>query len=94
MQCNLVQNAVQFGAKHSAIWCKIQCNLLQNAVRFAAKCRAKRIIMRWVLRLNVFLLDRKLGLNMSKSSFKRAFFDPNSWFLPMIFLRVGHQLER
>ena len=29
--------------------------------------------MRWVLRLNVFLLDRKLVLNMSKSSFKRAF---------------------
>jgi hypothetical protein len=50
--------------------------------------------MRWVLRLNVFLLDRKLVLNMSKSSFKRAFFDQNSWFLPMRFLRVGHQLER
>ncbi len=50
--------------------------------------------MHWGLRLNVFLLDRKLVLNMSKSSFKRAFFDQNSWFLPMRFLRVGHQLER
>ena len=46
--------------------------------------------MHWGLLLNVFLLDRKLVLNMSKSSFKRAFFDQNSWFLPMRFLRVGH----
>ena len=50
--------------------------------------------MHWGLRFNVFLLDRKLVLNMSKSSFKRAFFGENSWFLAMIFLRVGHQLER
>ncbi len=72
----------------------MQCYLLQNATQFAAKCRTKRIIMRWVLRLNVFLLDRKLVPKMCKSSFKGAFFGENSWFLPMIFLRVGHQLER
>ena len=41
MQCNLVQNAVQFGAKRSAIWCKTQCNLVQNAVRFDAKHKVK-----------------------------------------------------
>ena len=41
--------------------------------------------MRWVLRLNVFLLDRKLVLNMSKSSYKGAYFGENSWFLAMIF---------
>jgi len=50
--------------------------------------------MRWVLRLNVFLLDGKLVPKMCKSSFKGAFFGENSWFLPMNFLRVGHQLER
>ena len=50
--------------------------------------------MRWVLRLNVFLLDRKLVPNMYKSNFKGAFFGENSWFLAMTFLRVGHQLER
>ena len=30
-QCNMVQNAVQFGAKRSAIWCKTQCVLMLNA---------------------------------------------------------------
>ena len=50
--------------------------------------------MRWVLRLNVFLLDRKLVPNMYKSSFKGVYLGDNSWFLAMIFLRVGHQLER
>jgi len=50
--------------------------------------------MRWVLRLNVFLLDRILVPNMYKSSFKGVYLGENSWFLPMIFLRVGHQLER
>ena len=40
-QCNLVQNAVQFGAKRSVIWCKMQCDLVQNAMQFAAKHRAK-----------------------------------------------------
>jgi len=72
----------------------MQCNLLQNATQFAAKYRAKRIIMRRVLRSNVFLLDGKLVPKMYKGSFKGAFFGENSWFLPMFFLRVGHQLER
>ena len=72
----------------------MQCNLLQNATQFAAKYRAERIIMRWVLRSNVFLLDGKLVPKMCKSSFKGAYLGENSWFLAMIFLRVGHQLER
>ena len=50
--------------------------------------------MRWVLWLNVFLLDRILVPNRCKSSFKGAYFGENSWFLAMIILRVGHQLER
>ena len=32
----------QFGAKCSAIWCKMQCVLVQNAVRFGAKYKVKR----------------------------------------------------
>jgi len=34
-------NAVRFGAKCSAFWCKIQCVLVLNAMRFGAKCVAK-----------------------------------------------------
>ena len=34
-------NAVRFGAKYSAFWCKIQCVLVQNTVHFGAKCKAK-----------------------------------------------------
>ena len=30
-------NALRFGAKRIAIWCKTQCNLVQNAVQFGAK---------------------------------------------------------
>ena len=37
----MVQNAVQYGAKRSAFWCKIHCVLVQNAVRFGAKCKVK-----------------------------------------------------
>ena len=36
-------NAVCFGAKHIAIWCKMQGKMVQNAVRFAAKCEMKSI---------------------------------------------------
>ena len=43
MQCNLVQNAVQFGAKRSAIWCKTQCVLMLNARKNGAKHEAIRI---------------------------------------------------
>ena len=35
------QNAVRFGAKRSAIWCKTQCNMVQNAVHFGAKRKVK-----------------------------------------------------
>ena len=31
-------NAVHFGAKCSAFWCKTQGVLVLNALRFAAKC--------------------------------------------------------
>ena len=36
-------NAVRFGAKHIAIWCKMQGEMVLNAVRFAAKCETKSI---------------------------------------------------
>ena len=35
-----MQNALQYGAKRSAFWCKTQCILVQNAVRFGAKWKA------------------------------------------------------
>ena len=37
----MVLNALRFGAKCSAIWCKMQCVLVQNAVRFGAKRKVK-----------------------------------------------------
>ena len=37
----MVQNAVRFGAKYNAFWCKIQCVLVQNTVRFGAKRKVK-----------------------------------------------------
>ncbi len=37
----MVQNAVHFGAKRSAIWYKTQCILVLNAVRFGAKRKAE-----------------------------------------------------
>ena len=36
-------NAVRFGAKRIAIWCKMQGEMVLNAVRFAAKCETKSI---------------------------------------------------
>ena len=36
----MVQNAVHFGAKRSAFWCKTACVLVLNAVRFGAKRKA------------------------------------------------------
>ena len=36
-------NAVRFGAKCSAFWCKTQGEMVQNAVRFAAKYQTKGI---------------------------------------------------
>ena len=46
MQSVLVLNAVRFGAKRKAFWCKTQCDLVLNAVRFATKCKAIRINIR------------------------------------------------
>ena len=37
------QNAVRFGAKCSAFWCKTQGKMVLNAVRFAAKRKTKGI---------------------------------------------------
>ena len=36
-------NAVHFGAKRSAFWCKMQGEMVQNAVQNAAKRKAKSI---------------------------------------------------
>ena len=43
----MVQNALRFGAKCSAFWCKTQGKMVQNAVQFAAKCEAKSIKIRY-----------------------------------------------
>ena len=40
------QNAVRFGAKCSAFWCKTQGKMVQNAVQNAAKCKVKGINIR------------------------------------------------
>ena len=37
------QNAVRFGAKCSAFWCKTQGKMVQNEVLFATKRKAKGI---------------------------------------------------
>ena len=39
-------NAVRFGAKCSAFWCKTQGKMVQNAVQNAAKCEAESIKIR------------------------------------------------
>ncbi len=46
MHCVLVQNAVQYGAKRSAFWCKMQGKMVLNAVQNAAKCEPKSINIR------------------------------------------------
>jgi len=43
MHCVLMQNAMRFGAKQTAFWCKMRCDLLLNARQFAAKYRMKCI---------------------------------------------------
>ena len=40
------QNAVRFGAKYSAFWCKTQGKMVQNAVQKGAKRKTKRINIR------------------------------------------------
>ena len=42
----MVQNAVRFGAKCSAFWCKTQGKMVQNAVLNGAKRKAKSIKIR------------------------------------------------
>ena len=39
----MVQNALRFGAKCSAFWCKTQGKMMQNAVQYGAKCKTKSI---------------------------------------------------
>ena len=41
--CNMPLNAVRFGAKCSAFWCKTQGKMVQNAVKNAAKRDTKSI---------------------------------------------------
>ena len=42
----MVLNALRFGAKCSAIWCKMQGKMVQNARQNGAKCDAKSINIR------------------------------------------------
>ena len=42
----MVQNALRFGAKCSAFWCKTQGKMVQNAVQNGAKREAKSIKIR------------------------------------------------
>ena len=39
----MVQNAVQYGAKRSAFWCKTQGKMVLDAVQDGAKCKTKSI---------------------------------------------------
>ena len=39
----MVQNAVRFGAKCSAFWCKTQGKMALNVVQNGAKCKTKSI---------------------------------------------------
>ena len=41
MLCNMLQNALHFGAKRRLFWCKTQAVLVLNARRFGAKCKVK-----------------------------------------------------
>ena len=46
---HLPLNALRFGAKYSAFWCKIHCVLVLNALRFGAKRKVKWCKMQCVL---------------------------------------------
>ncbi len=39
----MVQNAMRFGAKCNAFWCKMQGKMVQNTQQNGAKCEAKSI---------------------------------------------------
>jgi len=43
MHCILVLNALRFGAKYSAFWCKTQGEMVLNARQKGAKRKAKSI---------------------------------------------------
>ena len=59
MACVLVLNAVRFGAKCNAFWCKTQGILVLNAVRFGAKCNAFWCKTQGILVLNAAVFDAK-----------------------------------
>ena len=44
----MVQNALRFGAKCSAFWCKTQGKMVQSAVQNGAKRKAKSIKIRYI----------------------------------------------
>jgi hypothetical protein len=46
MLCNMLQNALHFGAKRKPFWCKTRGILVLNARQNAAKRKAKRIKIR------------------------------------------------
>ena len=41
----MVQNALRFGAKCSAFWCKTQGEMVQNAVQNGAKRKVRSMII-------------------------------------------------
>ena len=43
MRYNMLLNAVRFGAKCKAKWCKMQCKMVQDAMQNAAKRETKSI---------------------------------------------------
>ena len=43
MHCVLVLNALRFGAKYTAFWCKTQGKMVLNARQKGAKCKAESI---------------------------------------------------
>ena len=57
----MVQNAVHFGAKQRAFWCKTQGKMVQNAVQNAAKHKAKSINIRCNCINKTFKNHGKLG---------------------------------
>jgi len=61
MQCILVLNAVRFGAKYNAFWCKTQGKMVQNAVKNTAKRKVKSINIHCNCINKTFKNHEKLG---------------------------------
>ena len=57
----MVQNAVHFGAKRSAFWCKTQGKMVLNAVQNGAKRSAKSINIHCNCINKTFKNHKKLG---------------------------------